>query len=135
MTSSSRWRRRRCAGAVGQLWETRLPALHLSFLRPGSETGIGPWPRAVAEAGEAECRGIDDRPVAGDEIGDEPPGARADAEAVAREASGDEEAGNRVDRRNDRHRVGHHVDEPGPVLDDPRLAEHLEGGPEAHPTL
>src|SRR6266702_492603 len=92
MTSSSCWRRQRCAGAVGQLRETRLPALHLSFLRPGSETGIGPWPRAVAEAGEAECGGIDDRPIAGDEIGDE---------------------------------------EPGPVLDDPRLVEHWEGGAEA----
>ncbi len=62
-----------------------------------------------------------------DHGGDETAGAGADAEAVARAAGGDKKAGQGVDRRNDRDRVGHHVDHAAPAFGDLAIAKDREG--------
>ncbi len=67
---------------------------------------------------DVEGPGIDCRAGAGSKIGQKPPGARPDAEAMAGEAGADEEARYRVDRRNDRDRIRHRVDHARPALRD-----------------
>ena len=63
--------------------------------RAGNAVKHGPWAWPASRRGSATSRNggrVDDRIAAHDQIGHQPPGARADAEAVAGEAGGDEEA-------------------------------------------
>src|SRR6516164_1231275 len=62
-----------------------------------SDARHGTGTRAVGESRETEWRWIDDWGRAGHEIGAEPPGGRADAEAVPGKAGGDNEARHLID--------------------------------------
>ena len=69
----------------------------------------------LSDSLEAVRRRINDRRCAGDQIGHQMPGARCDAEAVAGEAAGNEEAGKCRNGRNDGHRIRRHIDQSGPT--------------------
>src|SRR5262245_32005291 len=81
-----------------------------------SESGDDLELRAVGEAGEAVGRGIDERWRPGDEIGHQAAGAGTDAEAVTRKSTGDKEARQLLDRRDDGYGIGCHVEIAGPAL-------------------
>src|SRR6266702_3093744 len=78
------------------------------FVRSVDSAGqrVGLRVRAVGEAGEAERRRVDDRRGSDHHVGDQPAGARPDAEAMAGKAGGDKEPGEAVDCRDDRDRIG-----------------------------
>src|SRR5690606_23228467 len=80
------------------------------------------------ETAEAERGWVDDRSVAGDDVGHEPAGAGTDAEAMAGEAGRHVESRQRIDRRDYRHLVGGDIDHAGPAFDDRRAGKEWEGG-------
>src|SRR5215467_1431123 len=87
------------------------------------------WPRvrAVTKPRQPEWRRIDQGRVARDHVGDELAGPGPDAEAVAGKTGGDEEAGQALDRRDHRYRIGHHIDHAAPALRHFRVAEQRKG--------
>src|SRR5882757_5987342 len=83
---------------------------YLIFLHHSWRAKVG----AVHHAAVAIGVWIDDRRVAGDQVGRELPAGRPDAEAMAGEAGREIEAGQRVDRRDHRYAVGRGIDHAAP---------------------
>ena len=79
--------------------------------------------RSSRQAFEAERARIDDRIVARNHIGNQAAGAGTYAEAVAGKSARQVKTGQPFNRRDHRHGVGRHVNQPGPALGDRRVFE------------
>src|SRR5690349_23967050 len=97
----------------------------VTLMRQDTPKGRGPshqtWfaqIRAVDEAAVTIGMRIDDRWIARDDVGGEPPGGGTNAEAVAAETGGDVQARQLVDGRDHRDPVGREVDQPAVLVHD-----------------
>src|SRR5271166_304970 len=85
--------------------ETRRQVAESAVTAPGAvRSDIGARTSA-GEAAEPERRRIDHRCVTRDQLSDQPPRTRPDAEAMARETGGQEKARQRLDPVDHRHRI------------------------------